>query len=108
MITGQYVVAPGVVGPLLLRTAPTEFSTLICCLSVIGNPAPLEHELHDGKDEYRREEHQGDRRRVAHLEGLESDLVDVQHERGRSGPRTAIRHDQGLIEDLEGGDDGDD
>src|ERR671910_2687631 len=91
-----------------MRVAPMESKTLMRSLSLfVGDPASLEQELDDGEDEDHRKQDQGDGRGIAHVEGLESLLVDVEDEGGRRGSRTPVRHYQGLVEDLERGDHGD-
>src|SRR6478672_5419588 len=63
--------------------------------------APLDEE----DDENHEEEDHGNRRGIAHREVAEALLIDEIRERRRRFRGSAARHDEDLVEDLEGADD---
>src|SRR4051794_1464013 len=68
---------------------------------VIVDPPLLEEELQGRDDHDDREEEPGDGRRLAHLELLESDPVEVQDQRLGADPGSAAGQNVRLDEDLE-------
>src|SRR5690348_17471132 len=77
-------------------------------IAFVVNPAPRQTELNKGKRENDQEKHPRQRRRISHVQELESLVVEVQDIEKRGVVRSALGCDVRGGKNLEGADDSDD